>query len=441
MSSSGQRLWKINRKFYALEPFLDEHPGGARMLNLARDYFDDSTFAFESHHTDLPRVLAVLRKYEVVDPLAAGVDPLDASRGPQLCPEGSFGAVLKKRVREHLRTTENGDGPDRLCVTLFWLVLATWFLCFALTAASGRAVDAMLTGACGALLAGFGHNWVHQPRYHGWAWVLDLEGLNGETWVMGHVLQHHMYTNLPADNHWSILEPFLVTDPTKPRAWLQATLMPWLSPVVFLVGSLAGYIALSVRLLLGACGASAHRERGRFQRADRRPDLDVELHLVNDSGHPTWLLCWAQLCVLSWCHGLPWGAALWFAKSGVASAWYLTIAFANHNSENAWRIEERAHAASWAEAQVYACSDIGRPHMSFLASARYLWLNYHTVHHLFPHTCMSKHPGIQRVLEAVCSDFGIPYCRGKSLYALYGEMVHTFTSPRDLAKRLAACAM
>ena len=45
-----------------------------------------------------------------------------------MSPKGSFGAVLKTRVREYLRTTGNGDGPTPACVRLFFCD-ALWVVC------------------------------------------------------------------------------------------------------------------------------------------------------------------------------------------------------------------------------------------------------------------------------------------------------------------------
>ena len=56
--------------------------------------------------------------------------------------------------------------------------------------------------------------------------------------------------------------------------------------------------------------------------------------------------------------------------------------------------------ASTIQAQLQASADWG-VQLSFLAAGRYLWLNYHTVHHLFPITDFSHHPAIQKILMEV----------------------------------------
>ena len=45
----SETLWRIGGKWYDFTPFLPLHPGGAEILLLARDRFEDSTYAFESH--------------------------------------------------------------------------------------------------------------------------------------------------------------------------------------------------------------------------------------------------------------------------------------------------------------------------------------------------------------------------------------------------------
>ena len=42
-----------------------DHTGGAEILRLSRDRFEDCTHVFESHHHDYKRARAVLAKYKV----------------------------------------------------------------------------------------------------------------------------------------------------------------------------------------------------------------------------------------------------------------------------------------------------------------------------------------------------------------------------------------
>ena len=442
--TGGQKLWKVSGRSYDLTKFLPRHPGGARILLLAREHFPDSTLVFEAHHINMSRALTVLRKYEVPD-VDVVVGANDSSRGgkpagkpaggsasrassssaanaaaaprtPMLSADDSFFNELKRRVGKHLDSTKRGAGPTDECLVAFAATLSCWLILFGVTAVTGQLAAAVGTGLCGALLAGFGHNWAHQPKYDGWAWVLDLEGNHSQNWFVAHVLQHHMYTNLPGDSHFRILEPFLVTDPAAERNWVQSAVMPWLTPVVFFFGCFVAYIVNTLQMILGV-----------------NFDPDHPQHITVYATH---MLLYAQLAVLLYLHGGAWGFALFMAKNGVASIWYLVLAFINHNTDDAWNLESRAKATDWAQAQLCASTDIGRDE-TFVSSAAYLWLNYHTVHHLFPHTDMSKHPAIQSILIECAEEYGLTYSRGKGFPELYAEMIRSFKTPRDVLGVLA----
>ena len=199
----GQSLWRVSGKHYDLASFLPRHPGGSRFLLLAREHFPDSTLAFEAHHINMSRALTVLRKFEVpADDVAPPVSKPSLTGGaenksgaadaggdkstgglrqtptspPMLSADDSFFNELKRRVGKYLDSTKRGAGPTDQCLATFAIVLTSWFILFLTTCATGWLTPAVGTGLCGALLAGFGHNWAHQPKYDGWAWVLDLEG-------------------------------------------------------------------------------------------------------------------------------------------------------------------------------------------------------------------------------------------------------------------------
>ena len=135
--------------------------------------------------------------------------------------------------------------------------------------------------------------------------------------------------------------------------------------------------------------------------------------------------------------GVARGAALMACAMGVMSVWYFSVALMNHNTAHTQDVRRRNAARDWGEAQLMASSDM-EPGLSFLSSWKYLWLNYHTVHHLFPHTDMSRHPGIQRVLTETLKDFPeIRYDAGeRGFWALYAEMMTSFRVPRALGEEI-----
>lgn len=481
--STQGRYWRIGNVFYDLEPFLDKHPGGRKILELARDRFEDSTFAFEAHHTNAPKVREALEAYRVPDnvireylksrgydniPLSSSAkDPLPEfkystkedsafrsraktaaaadsfapssprsspterkphvpssfgvsvgninhnlavhSHYPSLTDKGSFFWVVRERVHKHLQSV-GGPGPTMQAKVLFFICLAWWFITFLLTAHSPTAsrtqlVWAMLNALAGAWMGGFGHNWVHQPKYRTWAYCLDLVGLSSEQWIREHCLQHHMLTNTPLDNHWEGTAPFLIVDPTKHRAWWQTLLLVPLHQVILFFGPIGNYTIHLIGLFKG-----------------------------NETFSIGKLFLPMEFAYMMYHHGLLVGLLLPLLGCGVMGCYYFTIALANHNTKAAWNVDGRNQATDWAQTQLHTCSDIYTG-LSFLQSMPFLWLNYHTTHHLFPHTDMSKHPGIQRVVLDTCAEFGIPFSH-HSFPQMYWEMLQTFVSPRALGKEI-----
>ena len=74
--------------------------------------------------------------------------------------------------------------------------------------------------------------------------------------------------------------------------------------------------------------------------------------------------------------------------------------------------------------------------LSFLSSAKYLWLNFHTVHHLFPHTDMSKHPGLQRVLLDTLKEFPAVKYDVRDFWPMYKEMLTSFSTASHLGEEI-----
>ena len=98
-------------------------------------------------------------------------------------------------------------------------------------------------------------------------------------------------------------------------------------------------------------------------------------------------------------------------------------------------VELRNKARDWGEAQLVSSADWG-VQLSFRRAWIYLWLNYHTVHHLFPRLDFSHHHAAQAILMATCAEMGVKYVAADSPLTIYKEMVHSFKEPRSLYKSI-----
>lgn len=423
----SRKYWRIGGKWYDFADFLGKHPGGADVLKLARDRFEDCTFVFEAHHHNYKKVRAIIKKYEVPEEvvLADGLmtrptrgdskvghhdAALDAGAHPRLLGDEDFYCVLRQRVTEHLKAVGHSDGgPTFACKALFWFSFVFWCAMWYVTWYTGWAISAVGLGLAASWLGAFGHNWVHQPKYRNWAYLsLDTIGFSSEGWFREHLLQHHMYTNTPWDNHFKGTEPFLVTDPTVQRNLVQRTLFPCLNMVILWFGLPANYMAHLVELLLG---------RENFSFGKLLLPLQIAL-LMNRWG--------------------PWGFALNFIANAVLGMYYFSLALMNHNAEHCTKVSERNKSRDWAEAQMHASADwsVG---LSFWQAGIFLWLNFHTVHHVFPHTDFSHHPAIQGILMKTCDEYDIKYLAGEP-GKIYREMITSFSTPRSLMQEVIVYA-
>ena len=300
-----------------------------------------------------------------------------------------------------------GPGPTAACLGLFWALLVAWFALFCATALTGKCALAVSTGVVGALLGGFGHNFVHQPKFRAHAFVLDLcAAMSSEGWVREHLLQHHMFTNTPLDNHFAGTEPFLVVDPTKARTWFQRCVAPVMNPVLLFFGPFVNYTAHAVELAKGRENWSVGK-----------------------------LFLPAEFAVMIALQGPLWGTVLMVVNVGLIGTYYFSIALLNHNTEHCWDLGVKNSTQDWGVAQLHSSSDI-EIGLGFFGSAKYLWLNFHTIHHLFPHTDMSKHPGMQKVLLETLKEFPAVKYDVREFWPLYKEMITSFSTPSYLGEEI-----
>lgn len=363
------------------------------MLELQRSHFDDATYAFEAHHMNQRSVRNMLARY-YVGPAPEG--------GPALSDPDSFYGEFRRRVHKYLKA-HGGSGPTRLGLTVWWIIVVGWLVSHAFALMSGSLWAVLPISFVSGLLGGYGHNWIHLPRYRHFAYCLDVIGLSSRQWQTTHVLKHHMFTNTPRDNHWSGTDPFLPVDPCRDRAWWQRWLVPLMQPIVLFFGVFGNYLTQVKSMIL-------HAQARRNQWSWAKLILPLEFLIY--------------MLVL----GPGRGALMLVLATGIASFWYFMVALGNHNTDAAWNLQARLGAQDWREAQLQVSSDVGTQ-LGYIASAQFVWLNYHTVHHLVPAVDQSHHPQIQRILVEVCDEYGIAYSTCTYWQMLRG-MVKTFSTRR-----------
>ena len=125
------KYWRIGGKWYDFTKF--DHPGGREILNMARNRFNDSTYAFEAHHLNYKRARRIIAKYEVSADLQRKLKEENQTPAPKLLGDEAFYSDLRRRVEIYFRNLPrkrgpSGTGPTDTCVALFWIVFVVWLL-------------------------------------------------------------------------------------------------------------------------------------------------------------------------------------------------------------------------------------------------------------------------------------------------------------------------
>ena len=212
----SDKYWRIGGKWYdfTMNDFISRHPGGADVLLLARDRFEDATFVFESHHYNYKKVRKIISKYEVDESVVRdaglrrtsstaggrGQHRIDNNNLPKLLDDDAFYSVIRRRVTEYLISVGYPNaGPTLQCKILFWMSFIAWISCYLWLFSTCSVLPAICTGFTASWLGAFGHNWVHQPKYKFWAYLsFDTIGFSVSSILFrSHFFIYHVvYRNL-----------------------------------------------------------------------------------------------------------------------------------------------------------------------------------------------------------------------------------------------------
>lgn len=356
--------WYIHGRLYDLEPWLDKHPGGADFLQRCRG--TDCSAAFEAHHIRMPKVQAMLSRFEVTAETAPAKSPW-----PQF--DWTQYGELRRRVSQRLEAVNWQPGPSlrgkllavlvfaiNLSIPFIWAEAGPWALLLAIVYAMNLII-----------MTGFGHVFLHLNTH--WQYLGDLGGFSSHTWKNEHCLGHHLYTNHPQfDPDVTRLRPLIHFTPT------QHTKIQHLSP--FFIVPLYALAFMALRLA----------RPFEIRRDPHNWPVRLLWYVIGSFG---WLILW-------WAVGYLW---VGIALECLASFLFLSITLTNHNHTSCHTPFQQQDFVTH---QVNTCYDFGSVHYwpSLIFNA---FLGNQTLHHLFP----TLDPVYYTIVEEELKNMGYAYQR------------------------------
>lgn len=425
------RLWEIHGRYYDLEPFLAEHPGGRRFLEQLRGM--DCTAVFESTHLHDRMPKAMLKRFYVAD--KADYQP-EFSWGAE-----GFYPTLKKRVRELFEAEGQAQGLPReqwrsihhgspAFVARLYGFVAIWAALGVGAIVYGQWWCALPWGLFAFALGGYGHEAMHAGVYRSpWAnrllalLTLDLQGLSSFVFTAIHVPLHHVYTNVKGlDPDIEVHYPLVRERPEQKLFWFHR-LQPIYAWILYFITLPVLWVNDIVTVIFGVWFGPY----GRIRR-------------------PSWREAglFAIFKVLSFCifylavfliH--PWPQALLIAVlmlGGGGLAVQATFAL-NHQNERAMNLERRTnrHPRDWGALQAETTADFQHGH--WLPTTFFGGLGYQIEHHLFPTLSYSQLEKVAPIVRKTCEEFGVPYFYYPTVFhaiLAHQRFLYRMSKPEDL---------
>jgi len=369
-NNKSSYLWQIGNNVYNLSNFAKKHPGGEEYILQSK--CTDCTLMFYTHHS--VRTVERLESKGNQHRFWAGKSKSKSNFLDLIRHDERYWS-MKREVDETLKA-HGGPGPEpyiyRYLCAFYISYILSMMLC-GLAFSNGSFILTIVciiaSGICGTVIAGFGHNFVHQ-RIQPYNWlILDTVGFPSKSWRRDHCLNHHMYTNNPE------LDPE-ITDWAKVGMYfdMSTTSQNWLTvahPVLMGVGY---WIYSHYSALLKG----------------------------NNTNVTLWMSFLLPIMLLFVCTGsLLWSFVLFEAVKLVTITWFINIAGlphvnTEHHEHNGWD-----GSFNWSEIQIDNNTSY-LPEASLLTKFLFAGLNDHLAHHLFPYVDMSKYDLVKEVVERHC---------------------------------------
>lgn len=395
------RLWEIHGRYYDLEPFLAEHPGGRRFLEQVRGM--DCTAVFESTHLHDRMPRAMLRRFHVGDNPAYSWS------------ENGFYQTLKRRVQQHFLAEAAAQGLStadarfahhgtRAFITRLAVVWSIWLALSIGAIVGGYWWCALPWGFFAFALGGYGHEAMHAGVFRStWAnravalITLDLQGLSSFVFTAIHVPLHHVHCNVKdLDPDIEVHFPLVRERPEQRLYWFHR-----LQPIYAWILYFITLPVLWFNDIVTVCLGIWFGPYGRI----RRPYLQEAL-LFAVFKVLSFSIFYAAVFAL---HPWPQALGVWVLMLG-GGGFAVQATFAlSHQNALAMNLDGRLspQKGDWGALQVETTVDFQHGH--WLPTTFLGGLGYQTEHHLFPTLSYSRLKEIAPIVRQTCAEFGLPY--------------------------------
>ena len=403
-------MWKIHGKFYDLDEFLDNHPGGRVILESCKGK-DDATAAFESYHamSDMKKIKTIMKKYEVSD--------CDEEFNFK---ENGFYNILKSRVKSYF-TNNNIDHHSNFywifkSIIQFALYIYSFIiLCYYDLPFFYKLIIGFFSGHM-CMQVGFGimHDASHGAvsKNHKWNDFLSktwssLALWDDQLWRRHHCFRHHSFTGTTKDPDTLHFSPFIrKSENEKPSKYLNYTSnLFYLFILSIFPGMWLGQVLSYLRWFV------------------RKHLWRITLEKYYFSFFETFLKLFT---VFSLIYSRNFFVAYSFVV-GINVTYFLCILPDHDTFETHSNLCDKEK--DWGELQVRNSGNFSTN--CWWVNDLFGGINYQIEHHLFPSICHVHFPKIKKIVKNTCLEFDIPYVEHETMYS---AVKSSFVSFKNITK-------
>ncbi|GLC37938.1 hypothetical protein PLESTF_000608400 [Pleodorina starrii] len=407
--------WTVYRGVaYDLTPYMDRHPGGRWLLNLAVGR--DATALFESYHLRPEVAVAHLKRLPVLEGFPVEAVP----RSPRPNDSELYNTIRERVRKEVFKGTEIKGAHRSGSEGAAFAILSYAVLSYSLYTYDANVLTGALLGLAGAWIGlTIQHCGNHgamstNPIVNNMMGLTDdLTGGSSLMWRYHHQVSHHIHCNDDAfDEDVFSAFPFMRFDDRLPRYWYhqyQHIYMWFLFPFLQLVFQVGDWKALMDNRTVGATmyGVS---------------DFERGTVVVGKLAH--YMLLYVVPALLHGPSAMLAGACGYLFTQSIVLA--STFAVSHNVPETKSldpgptrdNLEQPAAERDWGVQQVLTSANWGGVVGNFFTGG----LNLQIEHHLFPAISFMHYPAISKIVEDECKKRGISYAH----YATLPEILSRF---------------